>query len=177
MKKYNIYYNRFKKELIDSGDIDVKLVENKTNVFSAEWLIIHQSLCQLFIDFVNSHPLENEVHSYSLNIDLLSGTWTIYLNNFENIDVNLPEDNYKLVSISSIDDQDIINSYDTLNHEIYHIIGDFILRHTEDINIKLTSIVFSMDNLKESLEKGQWMPSLDSSFTIYHGNDIVVCSM
>lgn len=177
MIKYNTYYNRFKTELSEQGKCNMSIIDNKTKVKDVEWFILHKSLVQLFLDYINSHPLENEVHSYSLNINLLTGNWTIFLNNFDNVEIDLPDGEYNLKAISSIDDQEIINSYDTLNHEIYHIIGDFILRHTEDINIKLTSIVFSMDDLDQSLLKGMWVPSLDSSFTIYHENEIIVCSM
>lgn len=177
MLNYNTYYNRFKNELIQQGKEDISIIKNETGVKSIEWFILHKSLVQLFLEYINSHPLDNEVHSYSLNIDLLTGTWTIYLNNLENIELNLVDDVYNIHSISSIDDDNIINSYDGLNHEIYHVIGDFILRHTENINIKLTTIIFSLDDLKESLEKGSWQPSLDSSFTIYHDSDMIVCSM
>lgn len=177
MKEYNTYYNRFKKELANKGYDDMSILENKTEVSGLEWMILHYSIVQIFLDYVKNHPVDNDVYSYTLMIDLINGNWQVSLSNLDKADIDLPDSDYEITSLVGVTDQNVINSYNNLNHEIYHIICDFIMRHTENINIKLTKMVFSMDGLYESIKKNQWIPSLDSSFSIYHENELVVCSM
>lgn len=197
--KYNEYYERAKKECWldttnsedrngekwwDSNTIDDKvnnmpILENKTDVNSSEWVILHRMLINLFLSYVNEYPLDNETYSFSLDLDLINGDWRSYINNVGSIKIEIPDSDmdYSYNSYHLIDNQDVIDSYDELDQQIYYFIVDFIRKHRTNINITLTKMFLRLDNLTESLKEGKWMPSLDSSMSFYNGNSLVVCSM
>lgn len=197
MNTYNGYYDIFKKECWDrirkdekkngerwwdknsiSDDVnDYPITENKTGVNSSEFVILHEMLCQLLIDYINEHPLNNEVSTYSIKIDLNSGEWSAFFSNSEDVPLSKHDDNFKIKSYHSVKDNCIIDSYDTLNERIYFFISDFIRRHRENINVKFTSILFSVDDLDDSLKEGKWVAQTDSSMSFYRNDDLIVCSM
>lgn len=197
MNTYNGYYNIFKKECWDriekdekkngvrwwdknsiSDDVnDYPIIENKTCVNSSEFVILHEMLCQLLIDYINEHPLKNEVSTYSIKIDLISGEWSAFFSNSEDVPLSKCDDNVKIKSYHSVKDNVIIDSYDNLNERIYFFISDFIRRHRENIGVKFTSILFSVDELDDSIKEGKWVAQSDSSLSFYKGDDLMVCSM
>lgn len=199
MLTYNNYYKRFKNECWEStqkreelngtkwwdknsinDDVnDMPIIENKTGVKSSEWCILHHMIVQLFISYVNSHPIDNEVHAYSLEIDMLNGNWRNYINNMGSVKVDIPDSDtdYFYNTFKLIDDRKIIDSYDNLNENIYFFISEFIRRNRENINVKLTHVYLRIDDLETSLEEDKWMIPTESSLTFYNGDDIIVCSM
>lgn len=199
MKTYNDYYDIFSKECwtnikkneklngerwwdkntIDDSVNDCPIIENKTGVNSSEYVILHDMLCQMIIDYITEHPLNNEVSTYSIEINLLSGEWKVYFNNIEDI-IFLTHDNEENLSFKTyagVENEHVINSYDELNERIYFFISDFIRRHRENINVKFTSILFSMVDMDKSLQEKKWTADMDSSLSFYVGDELVVCSM
>lgn len=199
MKTYNDYYDIFSKECwdniknneklngerwwdkntINDNVNDCPIIENKTGVNSSEYVILHDMLCQMIIDYITEHLLNNEVSTYSIEINLLSGEWKVYFNNIEDI-IFLTHDNEENLSFKTyagVENERVINSYDELNERIYFFISDFIRRHSEYINVKFTSILFSMVDMDESLQEKKWTADMDSSLSFYVGDELVVCSM
>lgn len=197
MNTYNGYYNIFKKEcwerirndekkngerwwdknLIRDDVNDYPIIENKTGVNSSEFAILHEMLCQLLVDYINEHPLNNEVSTYLIKIDLISGEWSAFFSNSEDVPLSKYDENVKIKSYHSVKDNVIIDSYDNLNERIYFFISDFIRRHRENIGVKFTSILFSVDELDDSIKEGKWVSQSDSSLLFYKGDDLIVCSM
>lgn len=199
MKTYNEYYKQssekvfeeikgfekrrgvkwWDKNTIDDEVNDLPLLENKTKVNSSEYLILHNMIIQLFLDYINEHPIDNEVYSYSIDINLLNGTWKTYLNDNESSDLNIPDSDieYNFTSYTPIEDEEIIQSYEDLTEHVYYFFSEFIRRHREKLTSKITQIVFSIFNTHESLKSGKWEPSMDSSMSFYVNDDMIVCSM
>lgn len=176
---YNTYYNRFKKEFEEQGltSENIHLVKNETTVEDISFYCLHKALVQMMIEYINLHPLDNDVYTYSLNVDMVSGKWHMMLGDDNEININLPDSNYVVNSISGVENKKIVDSFDDLNRIIYFTLVDFIMRHTENINVKLTTMIFSCDDMKESLKENCWMSSMDSSLSIYSGDELIVCSM
>lgn len=199
MKQYNGYYQQFKGELFnglkkreknngkkwwDSNSIndevnDVPLIENKTKVLSSEFDILHHQMVQLLIDYINEHPLDNEVYSFSMDVDLMKGTWLTYLNDNEKINIDIPDSDidYDFRSYTAIEDEEIIESYDDLSEHMYYFISEFIRRHRDQLEEKLTKVYFTVLDLKKSLEEKKWTPTTESSLLFYINDELVVCSM
>lgn len=199
MKTYNTYYEQFKEECWESVRVseksngkkwwdsntiddvvnDLPLVENKTGVKSSEYFILHHILCQLLIDYISEHPLDNEVYSYTIELDLLKGTWHNYLNELEQININIPDSDvdYNFSNFTSVEDKCIVESFDELNEKMYFYISDFIRRNRDKLDVKITSVLFSTIDLRESLINKKWMPTTDSSISMYSYDELVVCSM
>lgn len=199
MLTYNSYYKRFKtdcwdtvekaekingkkwwdKNAINDDVNDMPILENKTGVNNSEWKILHCMIMGLFISYVNSHPIDNETHSYALEINLLNGQWRNYINNMGNVSVDIPDSDtdYSYNTFKLIDDKKIIDSFDMINENIYFFISEFIRRNRDNIHVKITNVFLRMDNLENSLEEGKWIPPTESSLTFYNGDNIIVCSM
>lgn len=198
MKTYNGYYDFFSKTCwedikkfekkngvkwwdknsINDDVNDLPLIENRTNVKSSEYVILHDMLVQLLLDYITEHPINNDVYALSMEIDLLKGSWRTYLNDLEDLDLSVPNgEKCDIKTLSPVMDEAIVKSYEDLYEHMYYFISEFIRRNRDKYNEKITSVLFSTVNLKESLDEDKWMPSLDSSLSFYIDDDLIVCSM
>ena len=199
MKKHNKYYEviskrawdethksekKYGKKWWDSNSIDdsvnnMPIIENKTGINSSEWVIIHRSLIMTLIDYVNNHPLENEVNSYSMELNFKTGEWKTYLNDLQNFIVDIPDSDveYSFNTYQCVDDEKVINSYDGLTKIIADFLNECLEKYASEIGVEITKMYFSMDNIGESLRVGKWSPETDSTFSLYNGDDLIVCSM
>lgn len=198
MKKYNQYYDVFKEscwEILEkkekkfggnfwkndgSGTInDMPIIENKTDVKNSEWVILHQMITQLLIDYINEHPADNEVFSYSIDIDFQKGEWKTYLKDVKAVPIDLPQSDieYTYDSYAGVNDYTVIDSYDGLNQVIYFYLSDFIRKHSNSIKYDVTRFLFSINNLNDSLLAGKLLNTSETSFSIYCGGALIVCDM
>ena len=200
MKKYNTYYEEAKEECwkmsdrkecrrgenwwnednISDGVNNMPIVANKTMVNNSEWVILHHMLVSLTINYINQHPMDNNgVENYSIEIDLKSGEWKTYLSDVEELKLNIPDSDidYKYKTSYGVGDIEIQNSYDHLNQVIYFFISDFMRRHYDKLGIELTKMFFNIDGLSKSLGCDKWVSGTNSSMSLYHDRELIVCSM
>lgn len=199
MKKYNKYYEVISKRAWDETkksedkhgkkwweDLPINdnvnnmpIIENKTKVKNSEWVILHRSLIMMLIDYVNSYPLENEVDSFSMEANFKSGEWKVYLNDLQEFIVDIPDSDveYSFNTYQCVNDEKVINSYEKLTKEMFDLVKKVIADDADLINVDITDVYFYMDGIGESLRLKKWAPSTDSTFSLYSGDDLIVCSM
>ena len=178
-KKEDMFGKEYWNTKGDSDLYDMPLTENKTKISSSEWNIFHHMIIQVLIDFVNKYPIDNDVNTYSMNIDLETGEWKTYLNDIEPVIVNVPDSDidYMYNVRHGVEDKDIIDSYDGLNHRIYFFVCEFLRRHQKDLEVDVNKFYFRIDNLKPSLENKRWVAESDSSLSLCEHDNLILCSM
>lgn len=152
---------------------------NKTNVENSEWKILHHMIVQYLIDCVLKHEIDVDAfNDYSINIDLHNGEWKFYINNVEKLNIGFPDSDidYSIDVVSSIDDEKVLDECERLNHIIYLFVTEFIRKHGEKLGY-YNMFYFSFDNIKESIKKGRYDIESDSSLSLFHNSDLVLCSI
>lgn len=199
MKKYSKYYEVISKRAWDDTkksekqhgkkwweDLPINdevnnmpIIENKTGINNSEWVILHRSLIMSLIDYVNAYPLENEVNSFSMEANFKTGEWRVYLNDLQEFIVDIPDSDveYSFNTYQCVNDEEVINSYDKLAKEIFDLIQKVISDKKDSIGVDITNMYFYMDGIGHSLRLKKWSADTDSTFSLYSGDDLIVCSM
>lgn len=169
-KNYNSNLNTpndydFIKPLVDKNDAPI--IKNITNVYNSEWSILHHMLSQMVIDYIKNNKIEDDIYSYSININLdkPNKRWSIFLKKYDFESIHLPESEpYDFPSCDLIADENVIRKFDSLNILIYNYVVKFINKNKKDIPEMTNNINFSIDGISDGLEFG--LEHTDTSFSV-----------
>lgn len=157
----------FIKPMFDKNDMP--LVKNLTNLENSEWIILHNMISQMVIDYIKENGINDNIFSYSINInfDDPKKKWTICLKSLVNESIRLPESEpYDFPYLNFISDSKVISKFNALNKKIYQYVCRFIDDNKKDIPDITNNINFTMDDITSSLKSNEWQPSSDSSLSV-----------